>query len=350
MSQREYPGLEVLATAVIMVNEDLSVSYSNPAAQNLFELPSRGFAGRNVSAIFEDASVLISSFDYAARHNCSYTAHDVVLNAPNRARLSLSCTVTPLDTPLARFAVEFQHTPHENKVAREERWLEQREENRLFVRNLAHEVRNPLGGIRGAAQLLEDELKSPQLTEYTQVIIKEADRLHSIMDRLLAPSRLLSPGEVNVHEALERARSLVKAEFPAGIVIRRDYDVSLPPVIGHLEQLIQALLNIVRNAAQALRDTGTIVLKTRAARQVTLGKKRHPLAIMIQVIDDGPGVPNAIEDRIFNPLVSGRDSGSGLGLAIARELVHQHSGVIDCESRPGDTRFTIMLPLTRNES
>jgi two-component system, NtrC family, nitrogen regulation sensor histidine kinase GlnL len=345
MSQREYSGLDVLATAVIMLNEDFSVSYANPAAQNLFELPARAFAGRSVGDIFENASALIASCDYAAGHNCSYTAHDVVLNAPNRARLSLSCTVTPLDTSLARFAVEFQHTPLESKVAKEERWLEQREDNRLFVRNLAHEVRNPLGGIRGAAQLLEGELKSPQLTEYTQVIIKEADRLQSIMDRLLAPSRLLSPCEVNVHEALERARSLVKAEFPAGIVIRRDYDVSLPPVIGHLEQLIQALLNIVRNAAQALQNTGTIVLMTRAGRQITLGKKRHALAIMIQITDNGPGVPDAIEDRIFNPLVSGREGGSGLGLALARELVHQHSGVIECESRPGDTRFTILLPV-----
>ncbi|MGH8728362.1 MAG: nitrogen regulation protein NR(II) [Burkholderiales bacterium] len=344
MSLREYPGLDVLATVVIMLEEDFSVSYANPAAQNLFEVPLRGFAGRKISDIFEDASVLLASADYARDHNCSYTAHDIVLNAPGRARLNLSCTVTPLEPTHARFMVEFQHTPHESKAAREERWLEQREDNRRFVRNLAHEVRNPLGGIRGAAQLLEGELASPALAEYTQVIIKEADRLKTILDNMLTPSRLLSPSEVNVHEALERVRSLVKAEFPRGINIRRDYDVSLPATVGHLEQLIQALLNIVRNAAQALRDEGTIVLKTRAARQVTLGKKRHPLAIMIQVIDDGPGIPESIEDKVFHPLVSGREGGSGLGLALAQELIHQHHGVIECESRPKDTCFTILLP------
>lgn len=350
MSLREYPGLDALATAVIMLDELFSVNYANPAAQNLFELPARAFAGRKVGEIFEDAAVLTASFDYALRHNCSYTAHDVGLNAPGQPRLTLSCTVTPLESSLSRFAVEFQHSPQQSKIAREERWLEQREDNRRFVRNLAHEVRNPLGGIRGAAQLLEGELKSPELVEYTQVIIKEADRLRAIMDRLLGPSRLLSPSEVNVHEALERVRSLVKAEFPREIIIRRDYDVSLPCVIGHLEQLIQALLNIVRNAAQALGGQGTIVLKTRAARQVTLGKKRHPLAIMIEVSDDGPGIPETIEDRVFHPLVSGREDGSGLGLAIAQELIHQHHGIIECESAPGDTRFCILLPVAQHES
>jgi two-component system nitrogen regulation sensor histidine kinase GlnL len=348
MSLREYPGLDALATAVIMLDNDFSVSYANPAAQNLFELPARGFLGRNVSDIFEDAGVLMTSFDYASSHNCSYTAHDIMLNARGRPHLNLSCTVTPLESPLGRFIVEFQHTPQQSKVAKEERWLEQREDNRRFVRNLAHEVRNPLGGIRGAAQLLEGELKSPQLTEYTQVIIKEADRLHVILDRLLAPSRLLSPSEVNVHEALERVRSLVKAEFPREIAIWRDYDVSLPPTIGHLDRLIQALLNIVRNAAQALCGEGKIVLKTRVARQVTLGKKLHPLAIMIQIIDNGPGIPESIENRVFHPLVSGREEGSGLGLALAQELIYQHHGIIECQSRPGDTRFTIMLPVAQS--
>lgn len=348
MTFREYPGLDVLATAVIMLDEDFTVSYANPAAQNLFEVPARGFAGRQITDIFEDANVLTGSLYYSLRHNCSYTAHDIMLSAQGRPHLNLSCTVTALESPGARFAVEFHHSPQQSKAAKEERWLEQREDNRRFVRNLAHEVRNPLGGIRGAAQLLEGELNSPALAEYTQVIIKEADRLHTILDRLLAPSRLLSPSEVNVHEALERVCSLVRAEFPREIVIQRDFDVSLPPTIGHLEQLIQALLNVVRNAAQALRDQGTIVLKTRAARQVTLGKKRHPLAIMIQIIDDGPGIPESIEERVFHPLVSGREGGSGLGLAIAQELIHQHHGIIECASRPKDTRFSILLPVAQS--
>ncbi|MCB1968067.1 MAG: PAS domain-containing sensor histidine kinase, partial [Candidatus Accumulibacter sp.] len=209
------------------------------------------------------------------------------------------------------------------------------------------------GGIRGAAQLLEHELNNPGLREYTQVIIKEADRLQDLMRRLLSPHRPMQPGPVNIHEILERVRSLMRAEFPALLTVQRDYDTSLPELIGDREQLIQVFLNIARNAAQAIRrqpegsvaGPGQITLRTRVARQTTLFKRRYRLAVEVQVIDDGPGIADDIRERMFYPLVSGREGGSGLGLTLAQSFVQQHHGTIDCESRPGKTCFTIRLPL-----
>jgi two-component system nitrogen regulation sensor histidine kinase GlnL len=203
--------------------------------------------------------------------------------------------------------------------------------------------------LRGSAQLLERELDRPELREYTQVIIKEADRLQALMDRLLTPHRAPRLAPLGIHEVLERVRSLVLAEFSRGVAIVRDYDPSLPDLLGDKEQLIQALLNVVRNAAQALTALpgrgGTITLRTRALRQVTLLRQRHKLALELQVIDDGPGVPEDIREKIFNPLVSGRDGGSGLGLSLAQTFIHYHRGVIECDSRPGRTVFRIILPL-----
>jgi two-component system nitrogen regulation sensor histidine kinase GlnL len=214
-----------------------------------------------------------------------------------------------------------------------------------LLRNLAHEIRNPLGGLRGAAQLLEHELPQVNLREYTQVIIKEADRLQSLMDRLLVPHRVPKYEPTNVHEVLERVRSLLLAESPKGVMVRRDYDTSLPELIGDREKLIQAVLNIARNAVQAMQGQGQITLRTRAERQVTLAKKRYRVAIKIQIIDNGPGIPTDIRDRIFYPLVSGREGGSGLGLTLAQTFITQHHGMIECDSQPGHTCFTIMLPI-----
>jgi two-component system, NtrC family, nitrogen regulation sensor histidine kinase GlnL len=219
------------------------------------------------------------------------------------------------------------------------------------VRNLAHEIKNPLGGIRGAAQLLAMEVTSRELTEYTQVIIKEADRLQALVDRLLAPHRRARlVADVNIHEVCERVRSLVLAEFPRGLSVARDYDVSLPEFRGDREQLIQAVLNIVHNATHALADRmqsgdARLILRTRVARQATFGKQRFPLALELHIEDNGHGVPEAIRDHIFQPLVSGRDGGSGLGLTLAQTFVQQHHGTIECDSEPGHTVFKIFIPL-----
>jgi two-component system nitrogen regulation sensor histidine kinase GlnL len=214
--------------------------------------------------------------------------------------------------------------------------------NRELIRNLAHEIKNPLGGLRGSAQLLERELEKVELREYTQVIIKEADRLQKLMDRMLTPHRAPRVEPVSIHEVLERVRSLVEAEF--GVTVQRDYDPSLPDILGDREQLIQAALNIARNAAQA--GAATIEFRSRAVRQITLLRSRYRLALELQIIDDGPGVPEEIQDRIFNPLVSGREGGTGLGLSLAQTFVQYHRGVIEFESRPGRTTFRILLPLT----
>jgi two-component system nitrogen regulation sensor histidine kinase GlnL len=241
------------------------------------------------------------------------------------------------------------------RSARDERVTQQVESNKQLMRNLAHEIKNPLGGIRGAAQLLEFELPDQGLREYTQVIIKESDRLQTLVDRLLAPHRKAHVIEAfNVHEALERVRSLVLAEFPKGLKIIRNYDTSLPDVMGDREQLIQATLNIVHNAAQALSEeisTGVaqIELKTRVARSVTIAKQRYKLAMDLHVIDNGPGIPEEMMERIFFPLVSGREGGSGLGLTLAQTFVQQHQGFIACDSRPGRTDFHIQIPYRRQE-
>ena len=307
-------------------------------------------AGEALDQLFTGASELQAAIGYARANNCSYTEHDLELGANGHARLHLSCTVTPVELPRGSADVdgmllEFRHIERQLRIAREERMLDQSQANRELIRNLAHEIKDPLGGIRGAAQLLDHELERPNLHEYTQVIMKEADRLQALMDRLLTPHRLPQPAQLNVHEVLERVRSLILAEYPRGIVIRRDYDVSLPLVKGDKEQLIQAVLNVVRNAAQALQDRGEIRLSTRVVRQITLARRRYRHAIAVEITDNGPGIPEALRERVFHPLVSGREGGSGLGLTLAQNFVNQHHGVISYESAPGETTFTILLPV-----
>jgi two-component system nitrogen regulation sensor histidine kinase GlnL len=346
MTKETFSGLDLLATAVIVLDDKLAVQYMNAAAENLLELSSKNTSGLPLAKVFSEDSKLVAAIGYACANNCSYTEHDLALGVAGRGRLQLACTVTPVELPSGgSFLLEIRHVEQQLKIAREERLLDQNQANRELIRNLAHEIKNPLGGIRGAAQLLDRELERPDLHEYTQVIMKEADRLQSLMDRLLTPHRLPKPVALNIHEVLERVRSVILAEYPQGIVIRRDYDPSLPPLKGDKEQLIQAALNIVRNAAQALEGKGEICLRTRIARQVTLARKRHRHAIELRVVDNGPGIPAGIRERILYPLVSGRDNGSGLGLTIAQTFVAQHHGTLTYESVPGNTCFTILLPV-----
>jgi two-component system nitrogen regulation sensor histidine kinase GlnL len=361
MTPAALSGLDLLATAVMLVDDELGVHYMNPAAENLFELSSTNVAGLPLGKLFSDDSVLAAAMGYARANNSSYTEHDFALGVTGRGKLHLSCTVTPVELDGGAsgngFLLEFRHIEQQLKIAREERMLDQSQANRELIRNLAHEIKNPLGGIRGAAQLLDRELERPNLHEYTQVIMKEADRLQLLMDRLLTPHRLPQPSLVNIHEVLERVRSVILAEYPQSIAVRRDYDTSLPQFKGDKEQLIQAVLNIVRNAAQAIsakraaqgassaEAKGMIRLRTRIARQVTLARRRYRHAIALEIADNGPGVPEEIQERIFYPLVSGRDGGSGLGLTLAQNFISQHHGTITFESIPGNTCFTILLPV-----
>ncbi|MDO8376274.1 MAG: nitrogen regulation protein NR(II), partial [Aquabacterium sp.] len=264
--------------------------------------------------------------------------------------LPVHVIVNQTDSP-DRVLVELIEIEQQTRLDREERTHGLAQANKELVRNLAHEIKNPLGGIRGAAQLLAMEVTSKELTEYTQVIIHEADRLQALVDRLLAPHRKPHVvSDVNIHEVCERVRSLILAEFPRGLAVQRDYDISIPDFRGDREQLIQAVLNIAHNAAQALQHRiadgdAVLILRTRVSRQVTIGKQRFRLALELHIEDNGPGVPEDIRDRIFYPLVSGRDGGSGLGLTLAQTFVQQHQGMIECDSEPGRTIFRIVIPL-----
>jgi len=337
-----FSGLELLATAVVALDERLGVRYANPAAENLLATGAKSLIGQPFLALFLEKEVLLASLQEARATHWDYAAQNVTYMQLGREPLPLSCVVTRIDGSGLALLAELRPIEQQLRLAREERIVAGEQANRELIRNLAHEIKNPLGGLRGSAQLLERELDKPELREYTQVIIKEADRLQTLMDRMLTPHRAPRIEPLGVHEVLERARSLVKAEF--GVVIERDYDPSLPDLVGDREQLIQAVLNIARNAAQA--GSSSILFRTRAIRQTTILRHRHRLALELQVIDDGPGVPEEIQDKIFNPLVSGREGGTGLGLSLAQTFVQYHQGVIEFESRPGRTIFRILLPLT----
>jgi two-component system, NtrC family, nitrogen regulation sensor histidine kinase GlnL len=375
----ELAGLDLLATAILLVDARDTVRYANAAAENLFEVGRRTLVGAEISDVFTGHDKLAAAMNYARAENRTYTEHDLELAVNGHAPLRLSCTVSPVQidafdecasdedpverpvwnaTPTrlrqgnashAALLLEFRQIEQQVRIAREERLLDQSQANRELIRNLAHEIKNPLGGIRGAAQLLDRELDRPNLHEYTQVIMKEADRLQSLMDRLLTPHRLPRSSPVNIHEVLERVRSVILAEYPDGIAFERDYDASLPPIDGDREQLIQTVLNVVRNAAQAMKGSGLIRLRTRIARQVTLARRFHKRALQLQIADNGPGIPELLRERVFHPLVSGRDGGSGLGLTLAQTFVAQHHGTITFESRPRATTFTILLPFTAKD-
>ena len=347
-------GLDLLASAVIVLDAAGCISYANPAAENLLESSLKVMQNQRLTDMFLNGDKLQDIFSQAAAHLFDDKRQDLVLERAGRDSLHVHLTVTALDDPQAPVLIELRENVQQLKLDREERLMDQSQANKELIRNLAHEIKNPLGGIRGAAQLLELELPERHLSplrEYTQVIIKEADRLQTLVDRLLAPHRRPHiVGDVNIHEVFERVRSLIMAEFPNGLTIRRDYDLSVPEFRGDKEQLIQAVLNIAHNAAQALAqriEAGDAVLtfQTRVARQVTLVKVRYRLALDLHIMDNGPGIPPDIQNRIFYPLVSGRDGGSGLGLTLAQTFIQQHMGVIECESRPGCTDFRILIPL-----
>ena len=342
------PTFEHLATAVMLLDEKSRIAYINPAAENLFALSSKSLIGLPLLNVFTHTEQLSAAMQHALSNYASYIEHDLTLGVPPNGKLHLRCTVTMLQL-YQYLLLEFHTIDRPLKLARENQMLGQTQANRLLLRNLAHEIKNPLGGIRGAAQLLEHELNNPSLREYTQVVIQETDRLVSLMDKFLTPQYKPDFSPLNIHEVLERVRSLILAEYPENLLIQRDYDTSLPLLMGDKEQLIQIILNIVRNAAQSIQKQGNVLLRTRIARQVTLMKKRHRLAISIQITDNGPGIPVHLHDKIFYPLISGKDDGHGLGLTLAQDYVSQHEGNIEFESEPGCTCFTVMLPIRKNE-
>jgi two-component system nitrogen regulation sensor histidine kinase GlnL len=350
MPVERFAALDLLATLVLVVQADDRVLFANASFEDVMGLSRRSLHGADAAELFVDTQAMRQAIAGARRHDFSALRFDDQLKRQGAEPYAVHVVVATTESP-DEVVVELLPQETQTRQDREERQMEQAQANKELIRNLAHEIKNPLGGIRGAAQLLQLELDSRDLTEYTQVIVREADRLQTLVDRLLAPHRRPQVvGNVNIHEVCERVRTLILAEFPRGLQVRRDYDTSLPEFRGDVEQLIQAVLNIAHNAALALKDRigmgdAQIILATRIARQVTFVKKRFRLALELHVIDNGPGIPEDIRERLFHPLVSGRDGGSGLGLNLAQSFVQQHQGLIECESQPGRTDFKILIPL-----
>ena len=351
---RHWEAFDLLATMVAVVDREGHCLFVNSMLESVIGLSRRTLTTRSLLEWCREPMPLKDALDALAANQFASLRFEgalrravVGLNEP----LPVHIIVSQLDHSHGRMLVEMIEIEQQTRQDREERVAGQAQVTKELIRNLAHEIKNPLGGIRGAAQLLALELPSPDLGEYTQVIIHEADRLQSLVDRLLAPHRKPHVvGDVNIHEVLERVRTLVLAEYPRGLSVVRDYDASIPEFRGDREQLIQAVLNIVHNACQALSERidqgdAEIVLRTRVGRQVTIGKQRYRLALELHIQDNGPGVPESLRDRIFYPLVSGREGGSGLGLTLAQTFVQQHQGTIECDSEPGRTVFKIVIPL-----
>jgi two-component system, NtrC family, nitrogen regulation sensor histidine kinase GlnL len=343
-----FPGLELLATAVLMVDDRLQVTYANPAAETLLAHGRKHLLGAAIAKVLPGNDRFVARLAQAVADDIGFNENELALELAGQPA-TVHCVAMPVEDRNSRLLIELRELDQQLRIAKEAKLLEQQQANRELIRNLAHEIKNPLGGIRGAAQLLERELPDPGLREFTQVIVKETDRLQSLMNRMLTPHRLPQIEMLNVHEVMERVRTLLLAEYPEGLSVRRDYDVSLPDLPGDKESLIQAILNVARNAAQAMAGAGEICFRTRIARQATIARTRYRHAVSVEIEDNGPGIPGELAEKVFYPLVSGRDGGTGLGLSLAQNYVHQHHGLIEFESAPGRTCFTILLPVRTPE-
>ncbi len=341
--------LEGMTSAVLLFDENMRLQYINPAGETLFSVSARHLLQQPYQALIEDQEDLQELLQEAVNSSHPFTRHEVSLKLGQDIEVVVDFTAVPLSEPAARQAilVEMHQIDRLLRISREKNQINQQHATRKILRGLAHEVKNPLGGLRGAAQLLERQLESEELKEYTRVIIDEADRLQKLVDRILGPNKLPDKRLLNIHTVLEHVRNLLVAEVSDRIKIHRDYDPSIPEIEADADQLIQAILNIANNARQAIEDKGNITLRTRVERKFTIGKQRHDLVARIEVIDDGAGIPKEMQDNIFFPMVTGRADGTGLGLSIAQSLILQHDGLIEFESVPGRTMFAVLLPISK---
>ncbi len=342
--------LDYLSTALVMLDRGLRVRYINSAGQALFELSDVRAEGMRIDQLFPDHAKLVDELQNALQHNNPRTHRDITLStAGSDSELHVDLVVTPLlDAPQPGLLLEFRELNRILRITREEGLISAQQTNQALIRGLAHEIKNPLGGVRGAAQLLARELGESPLEEYTGIIIAEADRLRDLVDRMLGPHNQPNMALLNIHEVLEHVRSLVIAEAGSAIKLVRDYDPSLPDIRGDRAQLIQAVLNIMRNAVQATEQAKgdrIIELHTRIQRQFTIGTHRHKLVCRIDIRDNGPGVPPELRESLFVPMVSGRAEGTGLGLAISQSIINRHQGVIEYSQEAGWTVFTLYIPL-----
>lgn len=348
-------GYDLLATAVLLLDEQGKVAHVNAAAEELFGLSRKQLAGASAYGLFGPDAGLQARFTQALQGRFGVLRQDLALVRPDGA-VPVSATLVQLQRQPWAALLEVRELEHHVLIERNRHLSQELDVQRESLRNLAHEVKNPLGGIRGAAQLLEAELDDGSLREYTRVIISEADRLSGLVDRLIAPQgQALDAARFNIHEICERVHALLQAEYGGRLQIVRDYDASAPDLTGDRERLLQALLNIARNAAQALTENAAnaepvLALRTRIGRGLILARRSVRMGIVVSVIDNGPGVPEALRDKIFHPLVTGRASGTGLGLSLAQEFVQQHGGVVEFDSIAGHTEFRMILPLELPDS
>ncbi|WP_444883093.1 nitrogen regulation protein NR(II) [Microbulbifer sp. PSTR4-B] len=341
--------LDSLTSAVLVLDDQLSLCYLNNAAEDLLAASNARVEGMPLQEVVRESNVALKALHNALLTGEKFTVRRAHWRLHNLKTRTVDYSVSPVPE-LGVLLVEVQPMDRLLRIAREDALLSTQETARNLVRGMAHEVKNPLGGIRGAAQLLQRELPDASLEEYTQIIIEEVDRLRNLVDRLLGPRQPVQLVPSNVHEILERVAQLVEVECGGELLIRRDYDPSIPDVPADPEQLIQALLNIARNAMQAIDESigltnGEMVLRTRVQRQFTIGRRHCPLVCRIEIEDNGPGIAEEIRERIFFPMISGRAEGSGLGLSISQNIINQHRGLIKCDSRPGRSVFQIYLPL-----
>jgi two-component system nitrogen regulation sensor histidine kinase GlnL len=344
--------LDGLSTSVLIVDHAPSILFLNVAAETLLGVSRNQARGRPLAEFLADASMLNGLVERALETWRPFSRRELALRPVNGdSEIIVDCTVAPYEDAQAPHSalVEISDATQHQRITRETALLTQIGGSRLMIRQLAHEIKNPLGGLRGAAQLLARQLADASMREYTSIIISEADRLAALVDALLGPGRAPRKELINVHELLQHVGHLLAADAPPGATIERDYDPSLPPLLMDRNLIIQAMLNLGRNAMQALAQKsdapGRLMLRTRANTNVNIGAQRHRVVASVQFEDNGPGVPEYLRDTLFYPLVTGRSDGTGLGLAVAQDLVSRHDGLIEFESRPGLTTFTILLPL-----
>jgi len=349
--------LEQLSVAVLLLDEDLCVLYANLAAEQLFETSRTHLLNRSIKLFFWEDEGCLDALHNALVDQRSYTRRETRLHFPSNAQVvTIDYTATPISASKQQgqqLLVELLPQDRVLHLSRQDSLLTANQVTRALVQGVAHEVKNPLGGIRGAAQLLAQQLPDPELKEYTDVIIDEADRLSQLVDRMLGSHQQMNFARINIHQVLERVCLILQAEVGDAITLVRDYDPSLPELYADLDSLIQVVLNIVRNAAQALIENpserpATITLRSRALRQFTIGTQRHRLVCLVEVEDNGPGIDHKLLKALFYPMITGRTQGTGLGLPIAQSIVQQHNGLIKCDSKVGCTVFRILLPFESN--
>lgn len=338
------PTLDELATALLVLDCAARVTYANAAAEHLLNRSRTQLAGKAITALLGESPGLTQALAAAARSGWFYTASETPLTHPDGDPWRADLTVSPRPNPPGGYLVELKAVDRHRAATETEQRQRLQHAVQEMARTIAHEIKNPLGGIKGAAQLLALELAGTPHAETAAVIVREADRLHALLTRLTAAHQHPHLAPNDLHLPLEQARCLIAAEYPQ-LTLKRDYDVSLPPLLIDPERLVQLFLNLLKNAAQAMEGRGTITLKTRVARQITLGKKRWPLAVRVDITDTGPGIPAELRDHLFYPLVSNRPGGSGLGLTIALEIATEHGGALEFTTSPRGTTFTLLLPI-----